>query len=226
MAAVALLDLDENRIRIRARLVFYGSAATPELAQTIVEEINRLYNEPSAEVELGGRLYRVFFGVEYALLPVAEVASIIHANVDLQNNFVRLENANYITRSFMGFALGDNVGHWITTDQLGISTTAAHEFGHALGLDHPLRLDYRGTNSPPPIMAPRGTLVDPPYQWEPKAVPGQPGGTMKPIHRKVWPEEIKEIVSRLRFNPDGFARIGHLSNILFDDQGQPGRGLA
>lgn len=226
MAALAILYPDQKAVHISARLVFYGSEATHEVARSIVEEINRMYNEPKAEVRIAGKSYRVFFIIEYALLPLEEVFRLIPHNVDFRNNFIRLEKENMITRSFMGFGLGENVGHWIVTDQLGTSTTAAHEFGHGLGLDHPARLDYRGSNAPPPIMAPRGTLVDPHYQWEPTAKAGEVGGTMKPIHRRVSREEIEQIVANLAFSTDGTALVGGLSNIAFDEVGRPASAVA
>jgi hypothetical protein len=226
MAALALLYPDQKVLHVYARLVFYGTEATHTAARVIVEEINRMYNAPEAVVEIAGVPYRVFFIVEYALLANEATAQFISSNKDFRNNFIRLEKANYITRSFMGFGLGDNVGHWILTDQLGISTTAAHEFGHSLGLDHPAHPDFRGSGAPPPIMAPRGSLVDPCYQWEPTALPGQTGGTMKPIHRRVTVEEIHQIVAQLHFEPDGTANVGRLTNIQFDAIGQPVYGVA
>ncbi len=221
MAALATLHPDRKVVHISARLIFYGSEATHESARIIVQEINRMYNEPQASVRIDGELYLVFFIIEYALLTLEETLRLIPTNVDFRNNFIRLEKENVITRSFMGFGLGENVGHWIVTDQLGTSTTAAHEFGHGLGLDHPTRLDYRGSGTPPPIMAPRGTLVDPPYQWDPKAKAGEVGGTMKPIHRRVSVQEIEEIVANLDFGTDGTALVGGLSNVAFDEIGRP-----
>ena len=222
MAATAQLDPTQSTLHIQARLVFYGSEATPEAARAIVQEINRMYNEPEAEVLVEGKKYRVYFVIEYALLTMAEAADFIAQNKNYLNNFIRLEKENIVTRSFMGFGLGDNVGHWIVSDQLGQSTTAAHEFGHGLGLDHPARLDYRGSSSPPPIMAPRGTLVDAKYQWEPDAKAGEVGGTMKPIHRRVTVGEIQQIVDNLVFRPDGSTQLGRLSNITFDEVGRRG----
>lgn len=119
----------------------------------------------------------------------------------------------------MGFGLGDNAGHWITSDQLGVSTTAAHEFGHGLGLDHPVHNDYRGTHLPPPIMAPRGSLVDPQYQWNPLAKPGEFGGTMNPVHRKVTAQEIEMVVANIPFDQDEDFVIGRISNTLFSETG-------
>ena len=226
MAATASIDSSLKELKIQARLVFYGSEASPETAQAIVEEINRMYNEPRAVVTVAGQSYRVYFVIEYALLTLEEAARLIATNDDFQNNFIRLEKENIITRSFMGFGLGDNAGHWIVSDQLGHSTTAAHEFGHGLGLDHPAQFDFRGSGSPPPIMAPRGTLVDPEYQWDPKAQAGEVGGTMKPIHRRVSIAEIQQIVQNLTFQSDGQALLGRLSNNTFDALGRPGELLA
>ncbi|MPR33951.1 hypothetical protein [Salmonirosea aquatica] len=70
-------------------------------------------------------------------------------------------------------------------------------------------------------MAPRGTLVDPQYQWDPTARAGEVGGTMKPIHRRVSVAEIEQIVRNLTFQPDGQARLGELSNRVFDELGRP-----
>lgn len=226
MAATAHLDTNQKTIQIQARLIFYGSEATPEAAQAIVEEINRMYNEPHAEVKVGNETYRVFFVIEYALLMTDEAPRLIAQNDDFKNNFIRLEKENIVTRSFMGFGLGDNVGHWIVSDQLGLSTTAAHEFGHGLGLNHPSRLDYRGSGSPPPIMAPRGTIVDAQYQWEPSAQAGEVGGTMKPFHRRVTVGEIQQIVENITIRSDKSAYLGKLSNIVFDEMGRPGVELA
>lgn len=226
MAATALFLPEQNSLQIQARLVFYGSEATDEAARLIVEEINRLYNEPQAVVKVAGQPYRVYFVIEYALLTLTEAARLMAINDDYQNNFIRLEKENIITRSFMGYGLGDNAGHWIVSDQLGHSTTAAHEFGHGLGLDHPARLDYRGSGAPPPIMAPRGTLVDARYQWDPKAKAGEVGGTMKPVHRRVTLAEIEQIVKNLSFRADGQARLGRLSNTAFDILGNPAEAVA
>src|SRR5690348_11604677 len=72
------------------------------------------------------------------------------------------------------------------------STTAAHEYGHTLGLEHPKDLDLRGKGVPG-IMYPRGTLVDPQFQYDPSKPAGVTGGTMHPMCRKVFQQDIENL---------------------------------
>ncbi len=219
MAAIVTIYPDKNQIHIVSKLFLYGSQATEDTGNLIVGEINRMYNEPKACIQLREQEMKIYFYVNYEIVSLQEAREIALTNDDFRNNFIRIESNNVLTRSFMGFGLGDNVGHWLTTDNLGISTTAAHEFGHGLALDHPVYNDYRGTNAPPPIMAPRGSLVDSQYQWNPAAKPGEFGGTMNPVHRKVSAAEIALIMGGLSFESTESYYIGYLSNKLFDQKG-------
>ncbi len=219
MAAVANLHLPTQEVRVTSCLYLYGSEANDELGKLIIEEINRMYNEPQGTVRIQDRDMRVVFNISYALINTNEALRMSSFNDSYLNNFIRIEAENHITRSFMGFGLGDNAGHWLTSDNLGTSTTAAHEFGHSLGLDHPANPDFRGSSAPPPIMAARGSLVDPQYQWNPLAKAGEYGGTMNPIHRRVSQEEIALIVEGLTFDETETYYIGYLSNNLFDRKG-------
>ena len=219
MAAVANLVLGMNQIEIESRLYLYGSQATDGNGISIVEEIERMYNEPEVFVFTQNRRMKVIFKVSYEVISINEAILLSSKNTDFRNNFIRIESKNVLTRSFMGFGLGDNAGHWVTSDQLGISTTAAHEFGHGLGLDHPIFNDYRGTNLPPPIMAPRGSLVDPQYQWSPLAKAGEFGGTMNPIHRKVTVQEVEMVIRDLSFEQFENNLIGRISNTFFSESG-------
>jgi len=226
MAAIATLQIDKRQIEIASKLYLYGSEATDDIGTTIIEEINRMYNEPEAFVNVGDEQVMVIFNITYKIISTGEAMLRAAVNLNFRNNYIRIENENHITRSFMGYGLGDNVGHWITTDNLGTSTTAAHEFGHSLGLDHPAVLDFRGSTTPPPIMAPRGSLVDPHFQWNPQANPGEFGGTMNPKYRKVTVEEILLILNDLSFENDTNLYLGQISNTLFDKTGSPTRWLS
>lgn len=132
-----------------------------------------------------------------------------------ENNFVRLESTNRMGRSFM--LLNDNSGCWITSDNLGKSTTAPHEVGHGFGLGH-TEGNLKGKGQPS-IMAARGTKVDSEYQYDPNAKDGESGSTINPTKRKVTKDDVLKIVKDLKFDENGVAEIGNASNRLFSKAG-------
>jgi hypothetical protein len=220
MSVKAYINSEASQISIEAELVFYGKYAEDYLAQKIVLEINQMWNEPNAKLQLGSNIFEIVFNIKYSISDNKEVLERVLNNQDYRVNFIRIEDKNVAERSMMGFGLGENSGHWLITDQLGDSTTAAHEFGHALGLPHPDQLDFRLSGNPP-IMAPRGTIVDADFQWNPLAEPGAFGGTMRPIFRRVRAGEVLQVVRGI--NPDEPIdfNIGKLTNHLFDEIGRP-----
>lgn len=215
MAALGYIEAEE--ICLRAILVCYGTYADVDCGLAIKEEINTMWNLPLVVWEHEGNLYKVRVAVEVEVETVENVKRMLAYNTSHLYNFVRIEEKNRVERSMMGRGLGQNSGHWLRSDDLGRSTTAAHEFGHALGLPHPRRLDYRGTGYPP-IMAPRGTLVDAEFQWNPGARAGEFGGTMKPIHRRVQAEEVREVMARAHWNGSNYI-IGEISNTFYSEWG-------
>jgi hypothetical protein len=65
-------------------------------------------------------------------------------------------------------------------------------------------------------MYPRGTLVDPQYQYEPDKPAGTKGGTMHPMFRKVLQEDINKLkLHRFHFE-NGKAIVGEFSSIWHD----------
>lgn len=218
----AVITVHSERIGIEARFFFYGAQANNELGQKIVDEIMFMWNEPQTTYEVNGVILPVQFEVQYVVVDDRDIIQLCVNNRDYRNNFVRIGERNNSERSMMGYGLGENAGHWLSTDNLGESTTAAHEFGHALGLPHPELPDYRGSGHPP-LMAPRGTLVDAEFQWDPSAATGEFGGTMKPVYRKVWKEEVEAMLRPFDLNHNRRSDVGRITNILFDEVGNPVR---
>ena len=226
MSAVATIKPATKEIIVSAKLWFYGNFATAKLASKIVEEISNQYNEARGIIQVreAERIvteYLIRFEIESAIVSVDEVFELVQNNNDYRNNYIRIEQDNILKRSFMGNELGGNIGHWLVSDNLGESTTAAHEFGHSLGLDHPADVDLRDREFPPPMMAPRGTLVKSKFQWNPTVNAGEFGGTMKPIYRKVGAEEVAKIFEGKTFEEDGILNLGILNNLVYDEIGNP-----
>jgi len=63
-------------------------------------------------------------------------------------------------------------------------------------------------------MYPRGTLVDPQFQYYPEVAAGEKGGTLNPFKRKVLPADIDRLkLHRLPFNERGFAVLGDFTSV-------------
>jgi hypothetical protein len=70
-------------------------------------------------------------------------------------------------------------------------------------------------------MAPRGTLVDADFQWNPLAEAGAIGGTMRPIFRRVRAGEVLQVLKNMNPESKVNVKIGKLTNQLFDEMGRP-----
>jgi hypothetical protein len=196
---------------ITSIIYLYGDAADAELAQRVAQDIAQHWNEPRGTVKLRGELYTVRFHIEGVFDPALQPEKVWY-NDDPRLNFFRIEELVIGNISFVD-GLNSNTGFFKRDNLLQTSTTAAHEYGHTLGLPHPEDLDIRG-HSTPGIMYPRGTLVDPPFQYDANARPGQPGGTLDPWHRKVLQSDIDDLkLSRLDFNERGMAMIGGFTSL-------------
>lgn len=196
---------------IASRIHLYGSAADPELAAAVAAAIDGHWNAPQAEVQLGNRTCRVVFQTEGFYLPDLEPETVWY-NDDPANYYFRVEDFVLGDISFVD-GIGSNTGYFKKANLLQTSTTAAHEFGHCLGLDHPSELDIRGGQQPG-IMYPRGTICDPAFQYDPESRAGDKGGTLDPRHRQVMLADIQELrLHKLRFSSGGEAPLGGFSSI-------------
>ncbi|MEJ7587223.1 MAG: peptidase M10 [Ferruginibacter sp.] len=199
-----------QQIVIHSVLFFYGEAANTQLSVQIAKDIEDHWNEANGKVVLKNGLYSVIFDIQghWAQHLVPEM---VFENVNPRFNFFRIESFAGTDISFVD-GIGSNTGYFKLDNLLNNSTTAAHEYGHTIGLHHPAILDIRGQGRPG-IMYPRGTIVDAAYQYNPAAAPLEPGGTMNPFTRKVLQEDIDHLkLRRLEFNRDAFAVLGDFTS--------------
>lgn len=210
------LQPDNNILIIHSVIYFYGNAANEILSEQIAKDIADHWNEANGKAIIKRNIYDVFFDIRGFYAPSLSPKTIFE-NINPRNNYFRIEAYAHENISFVD-GLGSNTGYFKLENLLNNSTTAAHEFGHTLGLEHPKNLDIRGEGQPG-IMYPRGTLVDPPFQYDPNVPAGLNGGTLNPFTRKVLQSDIDDLsLSKLNFDKKGFAMIGDFSSVWHDAQ--------
>lgn len=201
-----------NQLIIQSHIITYGNAANPAITENICEEIETMWNEPHGRVQINNYHYQVVFSITALFQPDITPVE-IYENINPRNNYFRIEEFAHGNISFVD-GLGCNSGYFKLENLYKGSTTAAHEYGHTIGLHHPTDLDIRGKGVPG-IMYPRGTLVNAEYQYNPAARAGDNtnGGTMHPMHRKVRQEDIDLLkLHKLNFE-NGRAVIGEFTSI-------------
>ena len=210
------INKHSRQLIIHSVLFFYGNAASDSLSLQIAKDIADHWNEADALVKLSNETFRVYFDIE-GIWARQLTPAMVFENTNARNNYFRIEEYAEANISFVD-GLGCNTGYFKLDNLLNNSTTAAHEYGHTLGLDHPHVLDIRGKGVPG-IMYPRGTVVDASYQYNPHGLAGDNtnGGTMNPFTRKVLPEDVEALdLHKLRFDKNGFAVVGEFSSVWHD----------
>ncbi len=206
----------KQQLIIHSVLFFYGDAASDALSIEVANGVAHFWNAAKGKVFIQKKEYNVLFNIEgiwtKSLLP-----EMVYSNTNPRNNYFRIEEFASGNISFVD-GLNSNTGYFKLENLINNSTTAAHEFGHSIGLDHPGDLDIRGKGAAG-IMYPRGTLVDPEFQYDPAIPAGQKGGTLNPFTRKVLRQDIDNLrLDKLRFSNKSLAVVGGFSSLWHEKQ--------
>ncbi len=208
------LETHTRQIILQACIITYGNASSEILTRQIAEEIESMWNEPMGSAMIRQSIYAIRFRITHRWMPELEPGFVL-SNRNPAFNFFRIEDHAFGNISFVD-GLGSNTGYFKTENLYQGSTTAAHEFGHGLGLDHPEVLDIRNLGRPG-IMYPRGTWVDAQFQYDSTAAPGAPGGTMHPMHRRVLKSDVEALMLGERMQRERLSVLGKFTNVYHRD---------
>lgn len=228
----ALVCIKGDQLEVYSNMIFYGGKAK-SAAPSCAQEIYKMFNRPDVKLKVNGKSLNVKFKISYQVESEEAVFSSVNINGRVQNNYIRVEDkAHNEPNGRSNHNLKGNCGFYSYADDLGSSTTCAHEYAHGLGLTHynerkkgyGSNSDLRGSGVPG-IMAARGFLVDQKYQWNPKALAGHAGGTIKPSNREVRKEDILDLnLDKLSFDKNGCAPLGKVEGFAYTKDGNKTKG--
>ena len=223
LASAEVCIKPDGKVHVISNMIYYGAMAQKNASGCSLE-ISRMFNSAGGSVVINGKRYPVAFDISYQVVSERDAFKSMSINERVTNNYVRIEaKAMNEPDGRSNHNLSLNCGFYSDADALGTSTTCAHEYAHGLGLLH---YDERKGGSyvikgQPGIMAARGTWVDGPYQWDPKARQGAAGGTINPAKRQVLAQDITDLgLEKLKFDSSGCAKLGRTQSYGYDSQGK------
>ena len=200
------INKETKTMTITSKLYFYGSKATSALSAKIARGIASQWNGANAKTKIDGVEYSVKFKIYYETVTESKAKELASDNTDLKNNFVRVEDGAEGKSSFtLSNDKGGNSFWFNTDDELSNSTTAAHEFGHGFGLDHPTE-DLSNSKDRPDIMVPRNTSYG--KNWSKEGKDGN--RVVNPNSRRVTKKNVSDALK---------TNGGRVNNVIFKENG-------
>lgn len=213
--ALVSLHPQDKILKIETLIYLYGDdieIAKDYIVQEVESRINQTWNKHEFHVEINKDSYLVRLKAKLFWIPESQLKSPSTSFPQLAN-FIRIipKETEFTSASFI---LGhSNSGVWLLSQVLGNHTTAAHELGHVLGLDHP----QEGVL----YTQPRLMLTN--YYGVSEEL-RNPLGMLDLNKRKVTLEEIQELgLESLNYNHLNQAYLGgpYKDPFLFGHQGLP-----
>jgi hypothetical protein len=134
----AIIQINEQfkEIKINVHLIFYGDKAST-FSKVAIQEIQSAWTAKEFFFPEGSVYpsYRMKINLTSQTVSEMKAQTLAEDNKDYKNNFIRLDQGEVDKESFV-LSNGANSGVWYAAQGIGKSKTAAHEFGHILGLGH------------------------------------------------------------------------------------------
>jgi len=209
-SGVVVVDRDKKTITISMKIIFYGDCATFENAETIIRDLDRMYNDESIShiITFENEEYTVSFSFMGVVIDEEQAKQSAEKNKSCEINYVRITN-QYESK----YEIGGNNG-CINVNDISNGTTTSHEVGHGFGLNHGSSF-YIGKGIPH-IMLAKGAFVDQKYQYNSKIPPGYKGSAMNPAYRKVTNQNIEDIIKQISMENANVYTIGKTTNKIYE----------
>ncbi len=233
-SGVPVIDDKNKTITIHSKFYFYGGEATEKNAQSFVNNVQSLWGGANGSVSYNGENYKVLFEISHEIVSEDDAKSKMKGNRDAKNNFVRVESTG---ASHTGTGTNGSNSFFFGANALEEGkTTAAHEYGHSIGL-----IGHSGEASPenselyigqPDIMTTIYTPVEAEYTKDPSKGNSQVSGfdekrinpaTKKPVPLINNPLDSKKRkvtqtnFDNLKINPKV---LGQTDNIYYKNDGE------
>lgn len=209
-----IFDEKKKTVTINSTFIAYGGEAK-NYAAKFASNVAKKWNAAGGTVKVDGKEYKANFKVSVLIVSEAAAKELASTNKDPKINFVRIEASDQSSNVGKKDTDGGSNSFYINTKQLDEtnSTTAAHEYGHSLGLNgHTSEGNF--LEGQPDIMSTKNTLVEEIYSTNPPipASNGKEGYRLDTQYRNV-----------LQSNLDGIninrTSVGKVDNIIYDSNG-------